>query len=702
MASVGEDNEIPTLNQEILIAPATAGSKRQNERDQQEDPPSIQPIRRDQQEDPPSNQPIRRDQQEDPSPIQPIRRDQQEDPPSPLPNHGELEDSDYDPIDLLASPENQRTVGGNLGNTEETRQTTPSTRYNLRRGNERARLGEYARKVTGDTTKPPLNLKQAKERADWPLWKAAIETELQSHADNGTWSLTQNPDDRSINIVSCKWVFVIKKKADGSLDKYKARLVARGFTQRYGYDYDETFSPVVKATTLRVLIGLAAAFSWKIVHWDAVTAFLNGKLQVEVYMKMPPGYETPGKVCLLRKAIYGLKQAGREWYIFATKVLISIGFTKLEEDHCLFTLKNPGRRIILALYVDDIVATSENQEALEWLQGEIKKNFKITDQGPLSSVLNVDVLRTPTGISLGQPGYINKILERFQMDSGKTAFTPLPTSGIAHPEDPSYCSEEDKELFQQLVGSVNYLACYTRPDIAFAVHALSRHLANPTVHALSAAKTLLRYLKTTKDYRLSFPKLTSGRKLTLRVYTDADFANQKATYHPKTRFSLQNQVLMPENREDRENTPRKSVTGMIFLLNGAPISWLSKQQPIIATSTQMAEYIAAAEGGKEALWLRSLLKSLQLWDNTGVPLHIDNQAAIQLCKNPVLHKATKHIDIIYHKIRELAADGIITIEFTESSSQKADALTKPLSRQRTEEFCRGIQMVGQKTPEDLE
>ena len=190
--------------------------------------------------------------------------------------------------------------------------------------------------------------------------------------------------------------------------------------------------------------------------------------------------------------------------------------------------------------------------------------------------------------------------------------------------------------------------------------------------------------------------------MTLRVYTDADFANQKATYHPKTRFSLQNQVLMPENREDRENTPRKSVTGMIFLLNGAPISWLSKQQPIIATSTQMAEYIAAAEGGKEALWLRSLLKSLQLWDNTGVPLHIDNQAAIQLCKNPVLHKATKHIDIIYHKIRELAADGIIAIEFTESSSQKADALTKPLSRQRTEEFCRGIQMVGQKTPEDLE
>jgi len=526
-------------------------------------------------------------------------------------------------------------------------------------------------------------------RTDWDMWNAAIQAELKSHADNGTWSLIDHPTDKSINVVGCKWVFVIKKKADGSLDKYKARLVARGFTQRYGYDYDETFSPVVKATTLRVLIGLAAAFNWQIVHWDAVTAFLNGKLQAEVYMKMPTGFEQPGKICFLHKAIYGLKQAGREWYIFASKVLLSLGFRKLEEDHCLFLSTKPGKRVILALYVDDIVAASENPEALSWVQENIKQHFKITDQGDIKSVLNVDVLRTKAGISLGQPGYIQKILDRFQMENSKPAYTPLPSGGIQHTDDPEYCSEADKETFQQLVGSVNYLACYTRPDIAYAVHALSRYVAKPTILALAAGKYLLRYLKTTQDYRISFPQLSSGRELTLQVYTDADFANQKATYTPDEEYTVRNKVVMPVNTH---NSPRKSVTGMITLLNGTPISWLSKQQPIIATSTQMAEYIAAAEGGKEALWLRSLLKSLQLWKEAAIPLHMDNQAAIQLCKNPVLHKATKHIDIVYHKIRELAAEAIVDIIFTESSEQKADVLTKPLNRMQIETFCRNICM----------
>jgi len=607
--------------------------------------------------------------------------------------HQEIDDESDDSLALLPTP--HQTVGGDTTTVGDTRtvgdknnaneSTGDESRYNLRARPHR--LGDYARHVTTNLSKPPATLKQARMRADWPLWEGAIQAELKSHESNKTWTLVDHPQNKATNVVSCKWVFAIKKKADGSLDKYKARLVARGFTQRYGYDYDETFSPVVKATTLRILIGLAAAFDWKIVHWDAVTAFLNGRLSAEVYMTMPPGHEVPGKVCFLNKAIYGLKQAGREWYLFATKVLEQLGFTKLQEDHCLFHSKKAGRQILLALYVDDLVAASPKASELAWLHTEIQTHFKITDQGDLSSVLNVSVSKSTNSTSLGQPGYIQKILDRFQMLEAKPAFTPLPATGIAHPENPEHCSVADKELFQQLVGSVNYLACYTRPDVAYAVQALSRYLAQPTIHALSAGKHLLRYLKTTQDYRLRFPKLASGRNLTLEVFTDADFANQKAIYSPNQELTTKNKIVIPV---DTTNTPRKSVTGMIFLMNGSPISWLSKQQPIIATSTQMAEYIAAAEGAKEALWIRSLFHSLQLRGKEAIPHYIDNQAAIQLCKNPVLHKATKHIDIIYHKIRELAAVGVINIEYTESGEQRADALTKTLNRQQIEKFCKEI------------
>jgi hypothetical protein len=560
-------------------------------------------------------------------------------------------------------------------------------RYPTRVRRPPALLSDYARKATSNPSETtPQTIQQARKRPDWPLWQGAIQAELRSHDANQTWTLIDHPKDKSINIVTCKWVFVIKRKADGSLDKYKARLVARGFTQRYGYDYDETFSPVVKSTTLRLLVGLAAAFQWEIVHWDAITAFLNGKLSVSVYMTCPPGYETPGKVCKLHKAIYGLKQAGREWYIFASKALKAIGFTKIEQDHCLFFLNRPKKRIIVALYVDDIVATAEDSGDLPWLRRQIESHFKITDQGHLSSVLNVKVERHADGIHLSQPGYIDKILERFEMAEAKITYTPLPSGGIAITEDPEPVSEGDRELYQQLVGSVTYLACYTRPDIAFAVHSLSRYNANPTVHALTAAKHLLRYLKTTKAYSLWFPSVTSGR-ISLRVYTDADFANQKANYAKGESFVWKNGVKMPS---DAERIPRKSVTGMIALLNGTPVSWLSKQQPIIATSTQMAEYIAAFEGGKEAYWQRHLLQSLGLWKESPIPLHIDNQAAIQLCRNPVLHKATKHIDTIYHKIREWAADAVIDVAHVGSADQRADMLTKPLNRQQIEETCRCI------------
>ena len=501
-------------------------------------------------------------------------------------------------------------------------------------------------------------------------------------------------------MVSCKWVFVIKRKADGSLDKYKARLVARGFTQRFGYDYDETFSPVIKATTLRLLIGIAAAYQWEIVHWDAITAFLNGELTEQVYMHTPPGHKVPGKVCQLHKAIYGLKQAGREWYQFANRALSKIGFSCIEQDHCLFLMTKDNRKTMLALYVDDIVATSEDPKQLLWLKEQITFHFKITDQGPLSSVLNVSVTQTNQGTYLGQPGYIDKILERFQMTDAKPYYTPLPSGGIAQPDTLEYCNKAEHETYQQLVGSVNYLACYTRPDISFAVNALSRQLVRPTTNAMAAAKTLLRYLKTTRHYRIFFPKTASGRDytkhLTLEVYTDADFANSKAIYPvqklgtlDKNLYTEANGVTIPK---DPRTIPRKSVTGMIALLNGSPISWASKQQPIIATSTQMAEYIAGFEGGKEAYWLRNLMKSLGYWDKRAIPLYIDNQAAIQLCKNPVLHKATKHIDIMYHKLREWASTKVVDLSYCSSSEQRADMLTKPLTRQTIEETCRIINM----------
>jgi hypothetical protein len=479
-----------------------------------------------------------------------------------------------------------------------------------------------------------------------PLWRDAMQAEISALEQNNTWVLTDLPSDK--HTIGCKWVFKIKHRADGSIERYKARLVAKGYTQSEGVDYYETFSPVAKLTTVRCLLAIAAVKGWHLHQLDVNNAFLHGDLDEEVYMSLPPGYSSKGgsQVCLLKKSLYGLKQASRQWFSKFSTALLSHGFIQSRSDYSLFTRSVGSSYIALLVYVDDIVLASNDSSAISNITNLLNAQFKLKDLGILKFFLGLEIARTSLGISVCQRKYALEILE----DSGLLASKPVkfpmdPNAKFSRLDGPLL---SDPTTYRRLVGRLLYLTI-TRPDLSYCVQTLSQFMSAPCQSHMNAAYRVLRYLKSNPSQGLFFP---STSDLRLKSFCDSDWA------------------ACPDTR--------RSVTGFCIFLGDSLISWKSKKQHTVSRSSAEAEYRSMASTCCELMWLTSLLQDFQVPHSQAALLFCDSQAALHIAANPVYHERTKHIELDCHLVREQIQKGLVHTLHVSSRNQLADIFTKAL------------------------
>jgi histone deacetylase 1/2 len=295
------------------------------------------------------------------------------------------------------------------------------------------------------TTEPP----DYRVALSSPHWRTTMETEFTALQRNHTWRLV--PPRSGLNIIDCKWVFKIKRKADGTIDRYKARLVAKGFKQRYGLDYEDTFSPVVKPTTIRLLLSMALTHGWHIRQLDIQNAFLHGVLEEEVFMRQPPGFEDTshaGYLCHLEKALYGLRQAPRAWHARLGSVLATLGFTPSTADTSLFILRCPSITVYLLVYVDNIILVSSSSAAADRLVSKLGSSFALKDLGPLHYFLGVEVHSQGRGLLLSQRKYAMELLHRAGLQKCAPMSTPMASTDKLSITDGSPLSAEDSTRYR--------------------------------------------------------------------------------------------------------------------------------------------------------------------------------------------------------------------------------------------------------------
>ncbi|KAG8479288.1 hypothetical protein CXB51_029082 [Gossypium anomalum] len=478
------------------------------------------------------------------------------------------------------------------------------------------------------------------------------------------------PDKRKV--IGVKWVFRAKQNADGSLNKLKARLVVKGFSQKYGLDYIETFAPVARLDTVRLLVALAAQRQWIIHQLDVKSAFLNSFLEEEIYIDQPQGFVVSGKedmVYRLKKALYGLKQVPRAWYSRIDSYLVSLGFERSSSEPTLYVKKKQAEtQLIVSLYVDDLLVTGGDQNILAVFKAKMKEMFEMSDLGQMTYFLGMEVQRTQNGIFLGQKTFAANILSKFSMENCKPTSTPMAVGmKLSSQGDHDQVSKSD---YRSLVGCLLYLTA-TRPDIMFAVSMLSRFMHCCNKQHLQAGKRVLRYLKGTLSHGLYFGK---SENLKLIGYTNSDWAGSK--------------------------DDMKSTSGYAFTLGSAMFCWSSKKQSIVAQSTAEAEYVTTANAINQAIWLRKILADLNLYQREATEIFCDNKSAVAIAKNPVFHGRTKHFSIKLHVVREMEQAREIELIHCNSEDQIADIFTKALNESRFIKLKEELGVSSMKTKEE--
>lgn len=505
----------------------------------------------------------------------------------------------------------------------------------------------------------PPSYKVATSMENIDFWMPGIEREHDCLLRNKTWKLVNH--EQGMHVLPCKYVFRIKNGAP------KARLVALGCLQLYGVDYLETFAPVVKVETIRMLLALAAMLDLECEQMDVVTAFLNGDLEEDIFMEVPQGLKSKaneGKVCKLLKSLYGLKQAPRQWYAKIHEYFVNcLGFSTSLNDPCLYIRHSSSYMILVALYVDDLLIVGNSKQHISNLKGELSKRFEMKDLGPAQTMLGVEIRRNRSErkLSISQIEYTEQVLKRFGMESCRSTDTPMQKSGPADlnlPDQPLPTNVP----FRQAIGSLIYLVSCTRPDIAFAVHRLSQSVESPQNHHWTAVKHVLRYLSGTKSFGIQYGG-SNNKGDSIIAYSDSDYAGDTAS--------------------------RKSTSGYILLLSGGSISWKSKKQPIVATSSCEAEYIACCAATKEAIWLSRLYAEVRNVKNpTPITIMVDNNGTIDLAQNSTVGERSKHIDVKYHFVRESVQKKKVSLNRCDTADQVADPLTKPLEKVKHQKFTK--------------
>lgn len=489
---------------------------------------------------------------------------------------------------------------------------------------------------TGD----PGSYKEAVERGQ--DWQDAIDKELNSLKSLETWEESKLPEDKKA--IDTKWVFTTKK--DGTK---KARLVAKGFQEETLFN---VYSPVARMPTIRMMLSQAVQNDMYMKQLDVPTAFLNGFLKEDVYIKPPLGVKVEkGVVLKLKRSLYGLKQAPKCWNERLHSFLMQKGFVQSKHDFCLYILDD----VYLLVYVDDIILMSKNEINLHKAHLFLKTEFNVKDLGEVSTYLGLDIVRTQESILISQESAINRLLDKFNMTDCKGAETPM---------EVNFTTDDNETItldipYRELIGSLLYLATSTRPDICFAVSFLSRFLDAPTLSLWKAAKRVLRYLKETKSKSLVYKR---DSRCSLVAYTDADWAGDKKD--------------------------RKSVSGSVVFFGNNLLAWFCKKQNMVALSTAEAEYVAAALVCAELIYIKGLVQDFNCPSNS--ILLVDNQSAIKLMESNENSKRSKHIDIKYHFIKDLISKRVIIVKYVSTNENVADILTKALGKLKHNYFVQKL------------
>ncbi|KAL2227998.1 UNVERIFIED_CONTAM: Retrovirus-related Pol polyprotein from transposon RE1 [Sesamum indicum] len=569
-------------------------------------------------------------------------------------------DTDFDDTEGLDQPTAADT--GINNNVDENQ--TVGLRRSTRQTNQPVRLQDYTCSYTKTNTDIPLiqpshhihkcfliaannpsEPKNFSEAMKGKEWVKAMDNEIRALEDNETWEITKLPKDKKV--IGSKWIYKLKLKQDGSIDRYKARLVAKGYNQIEGVDYLDSFSPVAKAITIRILLTLGAKHKWHLHQLDINNAFLHGFLDEDIYMVPPEGYTIPkDHVCKLKRSLYGLKQASRQWNQEFTCQLEKYGFRQSKLDHCLFTKQTEKGLFCLLVYVDDVLLAGPCQDTIIDIKDYLHNLFTIKDLGEARFFLGLEICRSSEGIMISQTKYIHDIISDVGLTYGKATNTPLPAGIKLSSTDSEQL--QNPEPYRRLLGRLLYLG-FSRPDICYGTQQLSQHMQHPSKFHWEAAIHMVKYLKGTSNRGLL---LNSEDKFELQAFCDADWASCKDT--------------------------RKSLTGYYVFLGNALISWKTKKQTTVSRSSAEAEYRSMATTTCELIWIYNLLQELQVNLPTRIKFHCDNQSALYITTNPVFHERTKHIEMDCHIVRDKYKQGFILPLHISSRFQTADIFTKAL------------------------
>lgn len=529
----------------------------------------------------------------------------------------------------------------------------------------RAELAESSLATLFDV---PANLAEAKSSSESTSWDTAMHEQLKLLTDRKTWRLEKLPAGQSV--VGNTWTFAKKFDADGNLSRHKARLVAQGFSQIPGQDFNDTFSPVMRLESFRNLVAMAAMLDLELGQMDITGAYLNGDLKEVIYMRQPAGFnDGTGRFCRLLRPLYGLKQSGREWNIRLNEFLTNkLGYTRFDNiDHCVYIRRNGDSFDVIAVWVDDLLFLCSSLECLRKAKEEIHSEFEATDQGDPRLLLGIEIKRNrkTREIKISQGQFLRKLLVRFRMEDCHPVATPMENANHLLPATDAN-KFEDPSLYRAAIGSLMYAAIGTRPDLAFAVQKLAQFSHAPSNEHWTAVKRVFRYLKGTLDLGIVYSG-TDAAPITVRGYSDADWATDRMD--------------------------RKSISGYVFLLGGGAIAWSSKKQQTVALSSTEAEYMALTRASQHAIWLRKFFDFIGFPQPDPSLIFLDNRSALDLAYNPEFHDRSKHIDTRHHWIRDALADDLVTLEWIPTAEMVADTLTKSLSRHLFQKFADAMGMA---------
>jgi len=528
------------------------------------------------------------------------------------------------------------------------RDTSPQIRRSNRNKKQPERYGideihnnlVYVNFINANT---PTSYVEAIQDKDCIKWKEAMDHEINCLNKNNTWSLVERPEKKKV--IDVKWIYTRKDE-----NKYKARLVVRGFQQQ-GI-LDETYSPVAKTQTLKMLLSLCCQKQLFIEQMDVETAFLNGKIKSEVYVNQPDGYsDKSSRVYKLNKALYGLKESPRAWYECSNDLLIKLKFKRSNYDYCMYYFNNGTEQIYILIFVDDLLICGRNKHLIQEIKNKLAQKFSMKDMGAINNYLGISILYDPENqiMTLSQTKYIESLAQKYNLHNAKLYDTPmeinlnLEASPILDPQI----------KYRNIIGELLYVSIGTRPDIAFSVNYLSRYQnCYNNIHYKYALR-VLKYLYKTKDLKLTYTRSKNNEILDCMV--DADWAG--------------------------DINDRKSTSGYVIRLFGNIIYWKSRKQKSVTKSSTFAEYVALSEAVTDILFIKNMLtETLNITIEKPIKIYEDNSGAVAIAKHGNLTKNSKHIEIQYHYVNENVEKGQIEVIKINSENNLADIFTKSIGK----------------------